>query len=214
MDNKHIFSKEYTEKKTAIIDSIKTTESAPAMRKAIPIKALVAAVTTCVILASSVLAANVISNAIADDKGNVTEKTEFSLRADYIPENVEDIIAIEDRKEDFLEGPTGLEYTVVDLEGDDFLHIEDATPEFKESVEYEVFTVNGHYAQIIYFPRENVPEDIEQYRNKQLIIHFEDKDHMVQVWATNLVSMEDLHKVAEGLSLEAVGDGSFEVNLH
>lgn len=204
MDNKHIFSKEYTEKKNAIIDCIEKTETVPVTSKRFPIKALVVAVVSCILLTSSVLASNLIGNA----------NKQYSLRADYIPENVEEIIAIEDRKDDFLEGPTGLEYTVVDLEGDDFLHIEDATPEFKESVEYEVFTVNGHYAQIIYFPRENIPENVDQYRDKQLIIHFEDKDHLIQVWATNLVSVEDLRKVAEGLYLETVDDGSLAIKSH
>jgi len=208
MDNKHIFSKEYTEKKNAIIDCIEKTETVPVTSKRFPIKALVVAVVSCIILTSSVLAANIIGNA------DVNDKQQYSLRADYLPESVEEIIAIEDRADDFLEGPTGLEYTVVDLEGDDFLHIEDCEPEFKESVEYEVFTVNGHYAQIIYFPRENIPEDLDQYRDKQLIIHFEDKDHLIQVWATNLVSVEDLRKVAEGLYLETVDDGSLAIKSH
>jgi len=208
MDNKHIFSKEYTEKKNAIIDCIEKTETVPVTSKRYSLNPILVIAFVCIILASSVFASTIIENV------HTNKKQQYSLRADYLPESVEEIIAIEDRADDFLEGPTGLEYTVVDLEGDDFLHIEDCEPEFKESVEYEVFTVNGHYAQIIYFPRENIPEDLDQYRDKQLIIHFEDKDHLIQVWATNLVSVEDLRKVAEGLYLETVDDGSLAIKSH
>jgi len=208
MDNKHIFSKEYTEKKNAIIDCIEKTETVPVTSKRYSLNPILVIAFVCIILASSVFASTIIENV------HTNNKQQYSLRADYLPESVEEIIAIEDRADDFLEGPTGLEYTVVDLEGDDFLHIEDCEPEFKESVEYEVFTVNGHYAQIIYFPRENIPEDVDQYRDKQLIIHFEDKDHLIQVWATNLVSVEDLRKVAEGLYLETVDDGSLAIKSH
>lgn len=199
MDNKHIFSKEYTEKKSAILDCIEKTETAPVAVKRFPMKAVLAAAIVCAVLTTSVIAAGVIGR-------------QFKLNIDYLPEGVDEIISDEERME--FEGFPSLEYYVVDLEGEGFTPIEEYPPELKEGIEYEVFTVNGHYAQIIHHVQWDPEEDFEEYTNKQLIVHFEEEDLLIQVWATNLISMEELKKVAEGLSFEPTEDGSLAVKMH
>lgn len=207
MDNKHIFSKEYTEKKSAILDCIEKTETAPVAVKRFPMKAVLAAAIVCVILTTSVIAAGVIGR-------------QFKLNVDYLPEGVEKIVGVEERFN--IEGCPSLEFYVVDLEGEEFdgvKEFEKMDAELKESIDFEYFEVNGHYAQVMHFLKwdenlEELPADWDQHTNKQLIVVFEEEDLLVQIWASNLVSMEELKKVAEGLSLEPTDDGNVAVKIH
>ena len=199
MNNKHIFSKEYTEKKEAVIDCIKATETSPVAVKRFPVKTLVAAFIVCVILTTSALASGVINR-------------QFKMNVDYLPEGVEEIVGADERI--YVEGFPSLEYYVVDLEGKGFTRIEEYPDEIREGIEYEVFTINGHYAQIIHHVNWDPDEDFEEFTNNQLIVYFEEEDLLVQIWATNLISMDELKKVSEGLSFEPTDDGSIAVKLH
>ena len=201
-NNEHVFSEEYNEKKAMILDCIEKTEKS-AISKRFPVKIVLAAAVLCVILASSVLAAGVIGR-------------QFKMNVDYLPEGVEEMVGDDYRID--IEGPPSLQYYVVDLEGEEFTHVDEYPAEIQEGMEYEIFSVNGHYAQVIHFLNwddpEGLPEDWDEHTNKQLIVHFEDKDILVQVWASDKVSMEELKKVAEGLSFEPTEDGSMAVKLH
>ena len=197
-NNEHVFSEEYNEKKAVILDCIEKTEK-PAVGRAFPLKIIIAATVLCVILASSVLAAGVIGR-------------QFKMNVDYLPEGVDEMISAEERIE--FEGFPSLEYYVVDLKDEEFTPIEETSPDEREGIEYEVFTVNGHYAQIIHYVCWDPEEDFEEFTNKQLIVYFEEEELLIQIWATNLISMEELRNVAEGLSFEPTDDGSISVKMH
>ena len=199
MNNKHIFSKEYTEKKNRIIDSIEKTEQTPVAKKHFPTKALVAAAVVCVILTTSVIAAGVIGR-------------QFKLNMDYIPEGVDEVVGAEERMS--IDGFPSLEYYIVDMAGEDFTPVDELPPEQREGIEYEVFSVNGHYARIIHYVCWDPEEDFEEFTDKQLFVQFEEEELAVQIWATNLISIDELKKVAEGLSLEPTEDGSVAVKIH
>ncbi len=198
-NNNHIFSEKYTEKKAEILDCIEKTETAPVASKRFPMKAVIAAAIVCVVLTTSVIAAGVIGR-------------QFKMNVDYLPEGVDEIVGAEKRLE--IEGFPSLEYYVVDLAGEDFTRVDELPPEQREGIEYEVFSVNGHYAQIIHYVCWDPEEDFEEFTDKQLFVHFEEEDLAVQIWATNLISMEELKKVAEGLSFEPTEDGSLAVKMH
>lgn len=199
MNNKHIFSKEYTEKKSAILDSIEKTEQTPMAKKHFPTKALVAAAIVCVILTTSVIAAGVIGR-------------QFKLNVDYIPEATRTVVVGDERFE--IEGFPSLEFYVKDLEGKEFDPTVDMSSESTEDLVCDSFTANGHYAQILHYVCWDPEEDFEEFTDKQLFIHFEEEDLAVQVWATNLISIEELKKVAEGISLEPTDDGTVAVKIY
>ena len=162
-------------------------------------KAVLAAAIVCVILTTSVIAAGVIGR-------------QFKLNMDYIPEGVDEVVGAEERMS--IDGFPSLEYYVVDMAGEDFTPVDELPPEQREGIEYEAFSVNGHYAQIIHYVCWDPEEDFEEFTDKQLFIHFEEEELAVQIWATNLISIEELKKVAEGLSFEPTEDGSLAVKMH
>ena len=84
----------------------------------------------------------------------------------------------------------------------------------KYNLEYEVFEANGHYAQILIYNNWIGPEGVEEYTNKQLIVHFEEEDLLIQVWGSNVMTVEDMKKTAEGLRLELTEDDSDAVKVH
>ena len=199
MNNKHIFSKEYTEKKSAILDSIEKTEAAPAAVKRFPVKAVLAAAIVCAVLTTSVIAAGVIGR-------------QFKLNMDYIPEATRTVVVGDERFE--MEGFPSLEFYVKDLEGKEFDPTVDMSSESTEDLVCDSFTANGHYAQILHYVCWDPEEDFEEFTDKQLFIHFEEEELAVQVWATNLISIEELKKVAEGISLEPTDDGTVAVKIY
>ena len=199
MNNKHIFSKEYMEKKSAILDSIEKTEAAPAAVKRFPVKAVLAAAIVCVILTTSVIAAGVIGR-------------QFKLNMDYIPEATRTVVVGDERFE--MEGFPSLEFYVKDLEGKEFDPTVDMSSESTEDLVCDSFTANGHNAQILHYVCWDPEEDFEEFTDKQLFIHFEEEDLAVQVWASNLISVEELKKVAEGISLEPTDDGTVAVKIY
>jgi len=202
--NDHVFSKEYNEKKEAMMRSIRKNEKQEKQfSRKFPIKVVLAAGLMTVILTTSIFAATGMI---------IPTKKYTTLRTDYIPEGYSEIVSI---YEDYKDGVATLCYYVASLEGEKFMSIVDMD-DLPDKLEYETFEVNGHFAQILvnnhWAPEPE--EGIDEYTHKILYVCFEEEDLVVHISASNKISVEELKKVAEGLSLEETEDKNLAVKIH
>ncbi len=200
--NDYVFSKEYNEKKEAILRSIRKNEKQEKQfSRKFPLKIVLAVGLMTVILTTSLFAAaGVIPPA----------KKYTALRTDYVPEGYDEIeCAFKDIEID------SLEYYVECLDGEKFIPITEMSY-IPDTVDYEVFETNGHYAQILTYNHWAPDQDdgTEEYAHKTLYVYFEKEDLVVHIIATNKISVEELRKVADGIHLEETEDENLAVRIN
>lgn len=225
MNDRHDFSKEYEDKKKALLRSIKKADMAekPRVRAARRpmIRAAVAVVLAVTLLSGGVLAASKIglfNIRREDDKilvevktGQVTEQLDppgrvepkwFRLYSDYVPPvtgceaGAVPNYGIGITKQGILITERGAE---IDVLLADYTTKEDFILQLPPSTEIEEFDIDGRRAILTYFG-----ETVEW--NKILFVEFEEEGVLAYCMSGFRITEDELKKFAEGLSIEAVSD--------
>lgn len=192
MDNKHIFSEEYTEKKNARLRALaKNGDDKSSRGCKVPLRTILVAAVVAVVLTTSLMAAG------------IAPLPKYIFRTNYVPEAAGEIVSDWSDPEADVEIVSHVKY----LGEKGWTKIEQREP-LPEGMSYEIYDINGHYAELLYRgPKEKAHFDYVMY------VVYEEENIVVQLWCRG-IPVEEIIKTAEGLSLELTEDESLAVKLY